>query len=105
MASYSLSQLAAEDIRRLYRHGIEKFGLAQADGYLDGLFSRFDAIAESPALYPRVDHIRPGYRRSVYGVHSIYYRAEGTGVEIMRILGREDQIGRASCRERVCQYV
>jgi len=90
MAAYSLSQLAEEDVRRLYRYGIEKFGLIQADSYFDGLFARFDAIAESPALYPKVDHIRPGYRRSVYGVHSIYYRAAGTAVEIMRVLGRED---------------
>lgn len=90
MAAYSLSQLAEEDIRRLYRYGIESFGLVQADSYFDGLFARFDAIAESPMLYPQVDHIRPGYRRSVYGVHSIYYRAAGATVEIMRVLGRED---------------
>lgn len=90
MAGYSLSLLAEEDIRRLYRYGIERFGLVRADSYFDGLFARFDAIAESLALYPKVDHIRPGYRRSVYGAHSIYYRASGTAVEIMRILGRED---------------
>lgn len=90
MAAYSLSQLAEEDIRRLYRYGIEQFGLTQADRYFDGLFAWIDAIAESPALYPRVDHIRPGYRRSVYGVHSIYYRETGTTVEIMRVLSRED---------------
>ena len=90
MAAYSLSQLAEEDIRRLYRYGIERFGLVQADRYFDGLFARFDAIAESPMLYPQVDHIRPGYRRSVYGAHSIYYRASGTAVEIMRVLSREN---------------
>lgn len=90
MADYSLSRFAEEDIRRLYRYGIERFGLIQADGYFNGLFARFDTIAESPSLYPKVDHIRPGYRRSVYGVHSIYYRAAGTAVEIMRVLSRED---------------
>ncbi|EKE68468.1 type II toxin-antitoxin system RelE/ParE family toxin [Oceanibaculum indicum] len=90
MAAYNLSQLAEDDIRRLYRYGIEKYGLAHADRYFDGLFARFDAIAESPALYPRVDHIRPGYRRSVYGVHSIYYRETDSGAEIMRVLSREN---------------
>lgn len=90
MAVYSLNLLAEEDVRRLYRYGIERFGLVQADSYFDGLFARLDAIAESPMLYPQVDHIRPGYRRSVYGVHSIYYRTAGTTVEIMRVLSRED---------------
>ena len=91
MAGYSLSQLAEEDIRRLYRHGIETFGLDQADAYFGGLFARFDNNAASPAMYPRVDHIRYGYRRSVYRAHSIYYRKAEDGVAIMRVLGREDR--------------
>lgn len=59
MAAYSLNRRAEEDIRRLYRYGIERFGFVQADSYFDGLFGRFDAIAEAPTLYPKVDHIRP----------------------------------------------
>jgi toxin ParE1/3/4 len=90
MASYSLSKDAEADVRRLYRHGIEHFGLAQADGYFDGLFERFDQIAARPQMYPAVDEIRQGYRRSVYGAHSIYYRVSNNQVEIMRVLGRED---------------
>jgi toxin ParE1/3/4 len=41
-------------------------------------------------LYPAVDDIREGYRRSVCGVDSIYYRIEGETVEIMAIIGRQD---------------
>ena len=36
-----------------------------------------------------VQHIRKGYRRSVCGVHSIYYRIEEE-VIIVRILGRQE---------------
>lgn len=50
MAVYELNQLAEEDIRRLYRYGIESFGLNQADSYFDGLFERVDASAWNPAL-------------------------------------------------------
>ena len=39
---------------------------------------------------PTVDEIREGYRRSVCGVDSIYYRVEGGIVEIMAILGQQD---------------
>ncbi|MCH7944323.1 MAG: type II toxin-antitoxin system RelE/ParE family toxin [Proteobacteria bacterium] len=52
--------------------------------------ARLQAIADKPKLYPAADNIRKGYRRSVFGVHSIYYRIHGEGVEIVRILGRED---------------
>ena len=47
-------------------------------------------IAKTPLLYPSVDHIRKGYRRSVCGVHSIYYRIQEEHIEIMRVLGREN---------------
>lgn len=90
MAEFSLSELAAEDVARLYRHGIIHFGPVQADSYYDALFSRFEQISEMPALYPLVDFIRPGYRRSVFGGHSIYYRLMEAGVRIERVLGRED---------------
>lgn len=89
--SYRLSADAEEDVRRLYRRGIINFGPARADKYFDGLFARFDQIAEQPLQYRAVDEIRPGYRRSVYGAHSIYYRIGDDHVEIMRVLGREDR--------------
>jgi toxin ParE1/3/4 len=41
-------------------------------------------------IYPAVDHIRVGYRRSVCGVHAIYYRLDSEGVEIVRILKNQD---------------
>jgi toxin ParE1/3/4 len=41
-------------------------------------------------LYPAIEDIRAGYRRSVCGVHSIYYHIDEQGVKIMRVLGRQD---------------
>jgi toxin ParE1/3/4 len=90
MATYRLSENAREDLRRIYRRGLREYGEAQADEYYNALFDRFDQIAERPFLYPAVDDIREGYRRSVCGVDSIYYRIEGETVEIMAIIGRQD---------------
>lgn len=47
-------------------------------------------IVESPFKYQAVDHIREGYRRSVCGVDSIYYRQIDGAVEIMRVQGRQE---------------
>ncbi|MBL4583357.1 MAG: type II toxin-antitoxin system RelE/ParE family toxin [Pseudomonadales bacterium] len=51
---------------------------------------RFEELAEAPYQYQAVDHIREGYRRSVCGADSIYYRVNINTVEIMRILGKQD---------------
>lgn len=62
----------------------------KADQYFFAFIKRFEQIAIDPYLYPAVDDIRDGYRRSVCGVDTIYYRVVVGGVEIVRILGRQD---------------
>ena len=86
MGNYNLSKAAENDLRALYRYGVLTFGLAMANKYYDGLIERFEDIAEQPRLYQAVDTIRPDYRRSVFGVHSLYYRETSEGVTIVRIL-------------------
>ena len=90
MANYRISENAKEDLQRIYRRGVLEFGEVQADQYFDAFFERFAELAEQPRLYPAVDEIRAGYRRSVCGSDSIYYRVVGDTVEIMRILGQQD---------------
>ncbi len=90
MYEVRLSNLAKEDLRRIYYYGAEHFGEVQADNYFYAFFSMFEKIARNPFLYQSVDHIRPGYRRCPCGVDSIYYRIEGKSVEIMAILGSQD---------------
>lgn len=90
MPEYRLSEAAKEDLIAIAQHGDERYGIAQSDRYRERLKQRFGALAENPYLYPAVDHIRQGYRRSVCGVHSIYYRITDYGVEIMRVIGRQN---------------
>ncbi|KYC38808.1 plasmid stabilization protein [Scytonema hofmannii PCC 7110] len=90
MANYRLTQAAKEDLRQIYFYGLETWGEAAADQYYNDLFDRFEQIAAQPYLYPSVDFIRKGYRRSVCGVNSIYYRIENDVVEIMAILRSQD---------------
>lgn len=90
MANYKVTEAAKEDLRRIYNYGVSQFGEIQADNYFDSLFERFEQIAENPLLYPSVDYIRTGYRRSVCGVDSIFYRIVDDTVEIVSILSRQD---------------
>ena len=73
MAKYRLSRIADQDFEQLFEYGIDNSGLAQAKSYVDGLIIQFQSIAKNPLHYQAVDHIRKGYRRSVYGKHAVYY--------------------------------
>lgn len=90
MGSYKLSEDAKADLIRIHQHGIRRFGEAQGDKYYYALVDRFEQLAEQPLLYQAVDEYRKGYRRSVCGVDSIYYRIDGDVVEIMAIIGQQD---------------
>ena len=90
MGKYRLSKSADADLMDIAKFGDEQFGVTKSNRYRDQLKQRFALLAEQPMLYPTVDHIRRGYRRSVCGVHSIYYRIDGRTVEIIRILKKQD---------------
>jgi len=90
MVSYKFTPEAEEDLWLIYNWGVQTHGEVQADIYYHAIFDRFDKIAKQPNLYQAVDYIHGGYRRSVCGVHSIYYKIEGEDIAIMRILSRQD---------------
>jgi toxin ParE1/3/4 len=86
MGSYRLSENAKADLTRIYRRGLREYGEAQADKYYQAFFERFEQLAEQPLLYQAVDDILPGYRRSVWGSDSIYYRINGGLSKSWRLL-------------------
>ena len=90
MGNYRLTENAKADLTRIYRRGLREYGEAQADKYYQAFFERFEQLSEKPLHYQAVDDILPGYRRSVCGSDSIYYRIEGETVEIMAIIGQQD---------------
>lgn len=90
MASYRLSNTAKSDLIRIHQYGVQRFGAAQADKYFNRFFDCFEIIAERPFAFESVDFIKPGYRRCVCGVDSIFYRISNDIVEIMAIIGHQD---------------
>lgn len=90
MSKYKLSNDAKEDLIRIHHYGVKKFGIKQADKYFNSFFDYFEIIAERPFSFEAVDFIKPGYRRCVCGIDSIYFRNGGDSVEIMAIIGRQD---------------
>ena len=91
MDSYKVTKEAQADLDRIWRRGFNEWNEAQADKYYNAFFDRFKLLAEQPYLYPSADYIRKGYRKSVCGVDTIYYRIVGDTVEIMHVLGQQDR--------------
>ena len=80
MPNYKISNLAKEDLIRIHKFGVEKFGMIQADKYFDSFFENFESV----------DYVKTGYRRCISGTDSIYYKVHNNIVEIMAIIGRQD---------------
>ena len=93
MTCYKLALAADRDLELIWFFGLQRFGVEQADCYYYELMCHFDDLAEQPLSYPAVDHIREGYRRSICGVHSVFYKFCGDHVEIMRIIGQQNFTG------------
>lgn len=87
---FKLSREAKEDLIAIAQYGDKHFGRIQSDEYCCKLQQRFELITQQPLLYPQVNHITQGYRRSVCGVHSIYYRLEDGVVYIVRVLNKQN---------------
>lgn len=99
MSKYRLSNVAKEDLIRIYRYGVERFGIIQADKYFNTFFDYFDLIAERPYSFESVGFIKEGYRRCVCGSDSIYFKVNSDTIEIMAIW--EGRISGKRCKRFV----
>ena len=90
MARFELTPAAEMDLLNIAYFGMERFGVVQSELYRDKRYQRFQDLAEASLHYPTFNYIRQGYRRSVCGSHSIYYRVYSEYVEITRVIGEED---------------
>lgn len=93
-ANYELSESAKADLRVIYIYGVRTFGVERADAYYNDLFDCFELIAGQALMHQIAAKTDIEYRRAVCGGEQIYYRITDDGVEIMRVLGRQDIGGR-----------
>ena len=80
-----LTQAAERDIISIAETGIEIFGLSTAQGYHNALFNTFDLLADNPHMSPERTELTPPLRVHPFRAHIILYKAEQTGVLIVRV--------------------
>lgn len=89
MGRLTLSPAARADISEIWRYGHERWGPESSEKYVSGLLECLTRISNAPEQFPRVDHIRKGYRRAVYRKHAIYFQSQNETALIMAIIGRQ----------------
>ena len=78
--------LAEEDLIGIWCYAFEKWGVEQADDYLDQLNEGIAILAENPKIGTNCDQLRRGYRRYHIKHHMVYYRINPSQIDIVRIL-------------------
>ena len=91
MPSYRLSPEAKKDLLAIRAHIQNKWGIQQAQKYIDALENKCGKLARSPHIGRERPEIKPGYRSITEGKHVIFYCMDDSGIDILRILhGRMD---------------
>ncbi len=86
MSRYRLSVLAELDLVDIVDYTNDMWGGKQAEVYLDNLVECFVRIAKTPDLGRSCGSVHPGFRRVEQGKHVIFYKPDGDGVFISRVL-------------------
>jgi len=66
-----------------------QWGTKQTRRYLDVIEAQIQRLAENPMLGADAELPRPGLRKIAAGRHTIFYMADEREVQIVRILGQQ----------------
>lgn len=87
MGSYRLVRRAESDLEDIWDYTESTWSVGQAEKYIDGLFSCFQAIADGRTKAKQIDAIRKGYYKTLCAKHNVFFRkSSGHVIEIIRIL-------------------
>ena len=76
-----------------------QWGARQTRRYLDFMETQIQRIVENPMLGPDAELPRPGLRKITAGRHTIFYIANDREVQIVRIMGQQqDHLGALGLR-------
>ncbi|HMR47648.1 MAG TPA: type II toxin-antitoxin system RelE/ParE family toxin [Arachnia sp.] len=86
MTNYRLTRAAQRDLSSIWDFTEERWGLRQAENYVNEIRAAIERVAVDPRRGRACDDIREGYRRYGIGSHLIFYVESAAGVDVVRIL-------------------
>jgi toxin ParE1/3/4 len=89
----TFSPAAAADIGAIWDYTALNWGMDQADRYVDDIHSACVALADGERTGRSVD-VRDGYLRYLVGRHLIFFRQDGPGIVVIRVLHQSMDVER-----------
>ena len=86
MATFRLTRAAEADLLEIAEYTLRTWGEAQCSTYLARLEDYCQRLADHTILGRPCNNIRPGLRRGEQGKHIVFYRRDGEGILVLRIL-------------------
>ncbi|GAA0345574.1 type II toxin-antitoxin system RelE/ParE family toxin [Bowmanella denitrificans] len=93
MSAYQLviAPAAKSDIKEIYQYGVQHWGQAQSDRYLENIKEQIWLLTEQPLIGVERPELFAGVRSLPVESHTLFYRVVDGRIEIIRTLhGRQD---------------
>ena len=91
MATVRFSLSAKADLLSIGAYKLKNWGALQAERYLSAFEDCLKLLAGKPSLGRPCEWVRPGLHRFEKGRHVFFYRREGDGILVSRILHQSMQ--------------
>ena len=91
-SKFVLRPLAEQDIADIWADGADRWGIAQADKYFDGMLNLFDLLSAQPEIARLRLEFRPPVRLHIYGSHIVIFETIDSGVSIIRVFHQRRDI-------------
>jgi toxin ParE1/3/4 len=86
-----IAPAAKNDLKDIYQYGLRQWGQTQSDSYLATIKDQFWSLTEQPLMGIDRPELLPDIRSLPIQSHTLFYRATGNRIQIIRILhGRQD---------------
>ncbi len=86
MRTYKFAEAAETDVNSIVENKIQKWGVAQAGKYIDGLEQHAQMLADAPQLAKLVNQVAEGLKAFPYQSHIIYFIEAPHGITVARVL-------------------
>ncbi|NOT37999.1 MAG: type II toxin-antitoxin system RelE/ParE family toxin [Saprospiraceae bacterium] len=83
---FEISELALEDLNKIWEYTVEQWSKEQANKYYNDIFIAIGKICENSDIGKPIDNVKKGHRRTNVKSHMIIDKVKGKAIYIDRIL-------------------
>ena len=86
MNKFRLLPEAEKDLESIWQYTVERWGIDQADYYIDGLVDIFKLLSDNPLMCRERNEFSPSVHIHHHAHHLIVFVLSNAGIDIVRVL-------------------